>query len=263
MIDLHSHVLPAVDDGPATLQDSLELARAAVAGGTRTMVATPHIDHHWHVDPRQLGPSIENLEVALAEQEIELEVLPGGEISLARLGELSEDELDLVALGGGPYLLVEAPLSPHAGEIEGLILSPRDAGREVLLAHPERCPSFQTSPERLEWLVRQGVRCQVTSGSMAGRFGDRVRRFTLELLRAGLVHDVASDTHHHERRRPDLLGGFAAAEEELPGISAQSDWLTREAPAAILAGTELPPRPPLPEAVRRRRRLPGLRRPRA
>jgi hypothetical protein len=90
---------------------------------------------------------------------------------------------------------------------------------------------------------------------MTGRFGDTTRRFTVEVLRRGLVHDIASDAHDHLHRPPGLTGGFSALEEELPGISAGAPWFTVTAPVAILAGNPLPARPeldaPRPSGLRR------------
>ena len=118
-----------------------------------------------------------------------------------------------------------------------------------MLAHPERSPAFLPEPARIANLVDAGVLCSITAGSMMGRFGKRVRRFTLDLLRSGLVHNVASDAHDLDRRPPGLLAGFAAVEGELPVVAAAADWFAGEAAAAILAGEPLPGSPPT--AVRR------------
>jgi protein-tyrosine phosphatase len=89
------------------------------------------------------------------------------------------------------------------------------------------------------------VLCSITTGALRGDFGQLVRRFTIELLREGLVHDVASDAHDHLHRPPGLQGALENVEAELPGIAAQLEWLTNLAPAAILEGQPLPPRPAL------------------
>jgi protein-tyrosine phosphatase len=246
VIDLHSHILPGVDDGPATMEDSLELARAAVAAGTKTILATPHINHDPRILPELIAAGLVELRAALAEAEIPLEVLPGGEIAIWRLIDFDDDTLRALALGGGPYLLVESPFSPVIGDFEPMVLHLHQRGHRVLLAHPERCPAFQRAPNRLERLVDAGALAQLTAGSMAGAFGSTVRRFSVVLLREGLVHAVASDAHDVHRRPPGLTIGFPAVERELPGIGAQQHWLTELAPAAILDGEPLPERPPLP-----------------
>jgi protein-tyrosine phosphatase len=247
VIDLHCHLLPGIDDGPATLEDSLALARAAAAGGTRTMVATPHIDHRWNVDPATVPAMVERMSGALADAHIELEVRVGGEIALSRLGDLDPQQVQAVRLGGGPYMLLECPHRSTAGtEYPAFIRRLRDRGESIVLAHPERSPTFQRNPDRLAGLVRIGVLTSITAGSLLGTFGSTVQSFALRLLREGLVHNVASDSHEATRRGPEILAGLQAAERELPGVLAQADWLTRGVPEAVLAGTALPARPELP-----------------
>jgi protein-tyrosine phosphatase len=245
MIDLHCHILPGLDDGPATMDDAIAMARAAVASGTTTAVATPHIDGRWGVRPKELSRRVAALQDALRDQEIALSVRTGGEIDISRFPDLRSDDLALLRLGGGPYLLLESPLSPAAGDSDMLLLRIHGRGEPILLAHPERCPLFQHEPERLVRLVDAGLLCSISTGSLRGQFGEHVRRFTIDLLRAGLVHDLASDAHDAWRRPPHLDGALTDVEAELPGIGSQSEWLTRHAPAAILAGQPLPPRPPL------------------
>src|SRR5262249_19183230 len=109
----------------------------------------------------------------------------------------------------------------------------------------ERSPLFQREPERLARCVEAGMLCSVTAGSLRGDFCERARRFSLEILSEGLVHDLASDAHDHHSRTPSLAGATEPAEAELPGVSAQAEWLTSAAPAAILAGKPPPPPPPL------------------
>ena len=246
MIDLHSHILPGLDDGPRTLEGSLDLARAAVADGTRTILATPHVNDDHSIDAPRVAAGLAVLRPALADAEIPLEVLPGGEIAIWRLADLDDPALRGLALGGGPYLLVESPFSPVVGDFEPIVLDLLMRGHRVLLAHPERCPAFQRDPARLGRLVDSGVLVQVTAGSMTGAFGTTVRRFTASLLREGHVHVVASDAHDAVRRPPGLTAGFAALERELPGLGDQQAWLTEGVPRAILEGEPLPERPPLP-----------------
>lgn len=259
MIDLHSHILPGIDDGPPTLEASLELARAAVEAGTETILATPHINDYPEIDAARIASGLEELRPALADAGIPLEVLPGGEIAIWRLVDLDDATLRALALGGGPYLLVESPFSPVVGDFEPMVLDLHSRGHSVLLAHPERCPAFQRDPDRLARLVSAGVLVQLTAGSMAGAFGTTVRRFSAALLRDGLVHVVASDAHDTLRRPPGLLTGFAALEGELPGLGEQAPWLTQAVPRAVLDGAPLPPQPPLPKPATGLLRRLGLR----
>jgi protein-tyrosine phosphatase len=254
VIDLHCHVLPGIDDGPASVEGSLAMARAAAAAGTRTLVATPHIDERYGVPPGHVPAAVERLRAALADAHIDVEVRPGGEIELGRLAQLTTEEVDEVRLGGGPWMLLEAPLSASVGDFHLFVGRLRGRGERIVLAHPERCPLFHRRPERLAELVADGVLCSLTSAALVGRFGRTVRSFALEMLAGGLVHNVASDSHDAVHRGPELLSGLHAAERELPGVLAQADWLTRAVPEAVLSGAPLPD---APEPPRRRR---GLRR---
>jgi len=245
VIDLHCHLLPGLDDGPTSMPEAFAMARVAAASGTTTIVATPHIDHRWGVRPHDLPRRGAALADALAEEGIELELRTGGEIAISRLADLSGEELDGLRLGDGRYLLVESPMNPADADFDVLLLKVQERGESIVLAHPERCPLFQRQPERLARCVDAGILCSITAGSLRGDFGERVRRFSLEILGAGLVHDLASDAHDHLSRTPSLAGAVEAVEDELPGVSAQAEWLTSVAPAAILAGERPPPPPPL------------------
>jgi protein-tyrosine phosphatase len=243
VIDIHCHVLPGLDDGPPSMPGALALAEAALAAGTTTLVATPHIDHTWRVRPQLIPPRATALQQALESEGIDLQIRTGAEIALSRLADLSPGELAGLRLGGGPYLLLECPLSQTAGDFDALLLRIHSQQESIVLAHPERAPLFQQEPERLARLVEAGLLCSLTAGSITGAFGESVRRFSLELLREGLIHDISSDAHDHLRRPPGIGDALASAEQEIPGISRQSEWLTMLAPAAILAGEPLPARP--------------------
>ncbi len=253
MIDLHNHILPGLDDGPETLEGSLALARAAVTGGVRTIVATPHIDHIHDVQPDAIPAAVKSLSDVLAAEGIELELEFGGEVALTRLNDLGTEDRLAVQLGDGPFLMLESPYATTGLEFDSQAYRLRMQGQELLLAHPERSPLFQREPERLVRLVDAGVLCSISVGSITGEFGRRVRAFALKLLGEGLVHNVSSDAHDDRRRSPDIRVRLETAERTVPEIGAQAEWLTEAVPAAILAGAALPPRPSAAPPRRRRR----------
>jgi protein-tyrosine phosphatase len=244
MIDLHAHVLPGVDDGPASMGAALALAGAAAAAGTSTIVATPHVDLRFGLEAARVAAATAGLQAALDAAGIGVRVLTGAEIALERLIDLPPWELDALGLGGGPYLLVEAPLRRLPGEFDWPIRALlEDPARRVVIAHPERSPAFQADPGRLARLVEAGALCQVTTGALTGAFGAVVRDFALDLVRAGLVHDLASDAHDLARRPPGLGAALAALAAEGLATEAEQHWLTEDVPAAIVAGDDPPPRP--------------------
>jgi len=247
-VDLHTHLLPGVDDGPRTLEGALDMARAAEAAGTAAMVATPHVNESHFIEPAAIPPAVDALRGHLRAAGIGLDVRAGGEISLPRAHDLLDRGLAGLGLAGGPYLLLESPFASVAGDFEPLIYAVLSRGHGVLLAHPERCPAFQREPARLRRLVEAGVLVQVTAGAFTGAFGSRVRAFALSLLHEDQAHVLASDAHDAVRRPPGLAQGMAAAELAVPGIGARARWLTEEVPVAIMTGSSLPEPPPLPVA---------------
>jgi protein-tyrosine phosphatase len=136
---------------------------------------------------------------ALAERDIDLDVISGEEVAVPRLSGLDDHSLQDLCLGPGTYLLVESPYSASPF-LEDLLFDLQTRGFRPLLAHPERCPIFHRDRTLLERLVAQGVLCSITAASLVGGFGRTVRRFTQDILSAGLVHDIASDAHDTARR---------------------------------------------------------------
>ena len=238
MIDLHCHVLPGIDDGPQTVDESLAMARVAARAGTRILVATPHVNRRYGNRASGIAPLVEDLNRRLRDECLELEVRSGAEVALLTAAGLEAEELLELRLGGGPWLLVEPPTAPVEADIEALVAALVDQGHRVLLAHPERCPAFHGDPGILASLVSGGVLASVTAASLRGHFGEEVSRFALELLRSELVQNVASDAHHHELRPPTMREELDGA-----GLGPLVEWLTDRIPTAILEGGEIPRRP--------------------
>lgn len=241
VIDLHCHILPGIDDGPATMEESLALVRAAAANGIKAIVATPHASWDYPMTSAAVVESaVTGLMAALARQGIVLPVFRGAEIDLTRALRLPDEELHALRIGGrnGTYVLVECPLAPTVPGLEQQFVRLEERGHRILLAHPERCPTFQRHPDIYERLVGRGMLGQVTAGSVAGRFGRTVQAYAVDLVVGGFVHVIASDAHSADRRRPSLLDELVEA-----GFEPQARWLTQEVPWAILTGKELPPAP--------------------
>lgn len=245
MIDLHCHLLPAVDDGPADLGGSLRLAQAQLAAGVRTVAVTPHAVARFPNDAATVARGLLEMRTALRAAKMPLELLGGAELDLAHALQLPDDELAGLALGGGRWLLLEAPLTPVA-PLETGVAALRARGFEILLAHPERSPLLQSQPAAVSRLVRGGARMQLTAGGLSGQFGRTARRFGLQLADEGLVHVFSSDAHDESHRPPGLLGPLEEA-----GLGAYAQLLCQEHPAALLEGA------PLPETVVLKRRRGG------
>jgi protein-tyrosine phosphatase len=244
MIDLHSHVLPGLDDGARTPEDSLAIARAAASAGVTSIAATPHLRaDHPGVRPAEIAGRCTTLQRLLDAEGVPLEVVPAGELDIHWAQGASDDDLRLASYGQrGEWLLVETPYGTISELFEELLFKLSARGFRTLLAHPERNPSFQRRPERLRVLVERGALVQVTAHALVTaerRAPDR--RLAETLVRGSLVHVIASDVHRASgRRTAGLDEASGAADAIVPGAGA---YMTQDAPAAILAGRHLPSPP--------------------
>lgn len=250
MIDLHTHVLPGIDDGCPTLEASVAMAAAAAEAGTTVLVATPHVSWQWpENDAATIAAGVDAVQRALDAAGIGVRIEKGAEVALSRALDLPDEELRALCLGDGPWLLVECPNAGDRAAVESGLNMLHVRGHRLLLAHAERCSVFHRHPDLLEQLVGDGVLCSLTASALTGRFGRTPERLARDLLARGLAHNVASDAHDVSRRPPGIREPVRAA-----GYEAQLGWLTEGAPGAILAGRPLPA-PPEPASRTRRRWL--------
>lgn len=211
-IDLHFHLLPSVDDGPADLADSIQLARAAVEEGTGTVVATPHVRSDFVTDVTGLPGLVAEVRAALARAGVPLTVLCGGELGHDMVARLGQAELDVIAQGPphARWLLVETPFEGIDEGFHTATEELRDRGFGVVLAHPER--SADASLDASAGLRREralGAAAQVNALSLTGGHGPEAREAALALLTEGLADVVGSDAHG-PTRPPALLDARAA-----------------------------------------------------
>lgn len=244
VIDLHTHILPGIDDGAQTLEDSVAMAQAAVADGITVVAATPHVREDYPTEPATMERLVTEVKEAVASAGVELDIRSGGELALDRLSTLTDEDLRRFGLGGNPrYVLLEFPYFDWPLELAARVSALRREGFTAVIAHPERNSDVHEAPERLADVVRQGALVQVTAASVDGRFGRRVAQTVRNLLELGLVHMVASDAH-----LPDVRAIGMGSVAKAVGDASLSRWLTQDVPEAILAGSSPPPRP----AARRR-----------
>jgi protein-tyrosine phosphatase len=239
VIDLHSHILPGVDDGARTMADSIGLARDAVRDGVTTIVATPHVRDDYPTSAETMERLTGEVREALRAARVVLEVVTGGEVAIDALVPMAGEDLTRFSIAGtGRYLLVEFPYSGWPLRLPSEIERLRARGLTALIAHPERSRDVQERPERLGPLVDAGALVQVTAASVDGRLGRPARRTAMRLLDLGLAHVVASDAHMPGTRAVGMSRAADALRDER-----LARWLTVDAPAAIVAGEDLPPRP--------------------
>lgn len=206
-IDLHSHILFGIDDGPDEIEQSLALAESYAEAGYRVVVATPH--RHGCLagkDVRaRIQRNLQTLNRAIAEQGLELTVLPGMEVVL------SPDILDglrsgaIFTIGGGHFVLIETPFEQFPLGWEQCLFQIVAGGYSVLLAHPERCRQLMRRPEMFDVLAEMGVCLQVNCDSLLGSWGKSAQNLAHRLLAEGRVHCLATDSHDAVKRSPMSL----------------------------------------------------------
>lgn len=233
--DLHAHILPGVDDGPKTMSEAAAMARIAAQSGTRLIVATPHRkDVIEGKGIPHLRRVITDLRRHITAQNIDIELALGME---NHLDETLPQDADCRALtmNESRYILVEMPFFGDISEhpyAEGALAALQAQGLTPILAHPERIEAFQLQPALLAQFIGEGMLSQITRGSLLGHWGEPTRRFTLELLRAGMAHILSSDTHAHVPPRTPELGGALQVVADVVGKDAALAMVT-DIPRAI------------------------------
>jgi protein-tyrosine phosphatase len=247
VIDLHSHILPGLDDGVDSLPAAVELATAALRDGVEVIAATPHVRDDYPTSADEMERAVRDVRSALAAEGVGIELLSGGEIALGRLPLLSEEELRRFALGGSTRsLLLEFPYFGWPLGLEQTVFELRVRGWRPVLAHPERNDEVQSNPGRLANVVEAGALIQITAASLDGRLGRATRATATRLVERGHAHMIGSDAHAPSLREVGLSTAAAAIRD--PELA---QWLTVDVPRAILDDAPIGMRP----GGRTRRRL--------
>ena len=219
MIDLHSHILPALDDGAADIQMSLDLAQRYVETGFHCVVATPHA--LTGETPAGFAQTVrdatEQLNDLLQQRQIALEVLSGMEVTLdSRLPELLADG-QILTLAEKNHLLVETPFGRLPLGWSQLVFELGCRGITVLFAHPERCAQIIDNPSILNDMLESGAQLQVNWDSFAGVYGSRSRHLGRHMAERGLIHCLATDSHDPHKRHPGQVKALFAELEQRVG----------------------------------------------
>lgn len=197
IIDLHTHILPQLDDGATNWEEALKMCMLAQEEGITTVACTPHImPGIYNNDREKIFSTLLELKEKLKEKKINLRVLPGAEVLLSpEIIKQVEEKLVLTLNDGGKFLLLDFPrewISPFTKE---LLFWLQLRGLIPIISHPERNLKILQTPNLVTQFVKQGVLIQISSRSILGHFGKKVRKLCEKLISHNLVHLVASDIH--------------------------------------------------------------------
>ncbi|MBM4300384.1 MAG: hypothetical protein FJ121_02475 [Deltaproteobacteria bacterium] len=241
MIDIHAHILPGVDDGAKNWEQSLEMARMAVADGITVMVATPHLFKGRSTDLTQLNTKeiilqhVAQLRHRLSEERIPLELIPGCDFPLGFESlKLLDDGRALTINDAKRYLLLELPDTSLPPAIEEICFHLQARGITPIITHPERHLVMQEMPYKLKRLIDLGCLVQMTGNSLTGWFGRRVKKIARQFVKLGYIHLLATDAHD-PKRRPPLLSAAVAELSRLVGEK-RARAMVSDIPGKIIAG---------------------------
>ncbi len=240
MIDLHSHILPFLDDGSPNMAASVDMAANYVANGFHHVVATPHvlpenIGGQWAAS---LKRRVAKMNAALRAASIPLTVSAGMEIAIAPELPIMLEAGLLLPLANSRYVLIETPFEWLPTYWEHILFEVAGRGYRVLLAHPERCIQLSRNYHLIDRLIDMDIHLQVNWGSFTGFYGRPALKTARHLAREGYIHCLATDSHDHRNRSADVVRK-AAPEINARIGAANLDLLTNGNPGRILANRTL------------------------
>ena len=248
MIDIHNHLLHGLDDGPSTIEESIQMCRAGSRDGIRTIVASPHtLNGFYQNDRLKIQDKLRELNDALVpfsmkgnglkknSPEMQIDILPGADVYLCEKTLQQMDRGELMTIGDrGRFLLLEFPSQGIPHGTENVLAQLIKRGVTPIISHPERNLEIGLRPQRYFGMIRMGCLGQVTAMSLTGGFGPGPRRAAKKLLEKGVLHFIASDAHSMNGRPPVLSSAVIEAGKIIGKERARK--MVTEYPQAILEG---------------------------
>lgn len=212
MIDIHCHILPGIDDGAQSAEDSLTLARAAVDNGITHAVCTPHIHFGRFENSKQgIASRLTDLQDMLTKHEITLTVAAAAEVrfDVQVLSEIDKGKIPYAGVWrGNKVLLLELPTGEFPRGTDQLIHLLKERNVTAMIAHPERNKGILRDATLIPKLIGSGCLLQITAASLLGNFGSQVQQCAQNMIREDVVHAIATDAHHHKKRPPLLKQAY-------------------------------------------------------
>jgi len=236
VFDIHSHILPEVDDGPKSWEAAEAMCRMAAADGIEHMVATPHSNDRYFYDREYLSNLLQELQRRIGDRP-KLSLGCDFHLSFENMQSALQDPARY-RIGNGRYLLVEFSNFSIPAQVDEWFTNMCQAGTTPIITHPERNPILQESPQRVLQWIELGCTVQVTGSIFTGSWGARARQVAEWLLQRKGVHFVATDAHDTERRPPVLSAARRALAKQFGEPIAHA--LVEANPQAVIKDTPLP-----------------------
>ncbi len=248
MIDLHSHILPGIDDGAADVSVSLAMARMFVADGVTDLACTPHILPGLYLNTGpQIRVAVQNLQAAIDQAGIALRLTTGADVHMVPDLVAGLRSGKLLSVADSRYVLVEPPHHVPPQKFEEFFFNILVSGYVPILTHPERLTWVSSHYAAIERMARSGVWMQITAGSLTGAFGRNAQNLAERMLKDGCVHILATDAHDTVKRPPSLSRGRDLAVKFVGTVEAEHLVLTR--PRGVLDNAPVSSLPSIPSAA--------------
>ena len=239
MIDFHNHVLPNVDDGPRTLEESISMIRHAEAQGITDIVQTVHFQHPKmdgkNVDYKYLTNKLNDFQSIINKQKININMHLSAEVFyLPNLVEISSNPL--VTIGSKRYMLIEFSTNIYPEGFEEVFYKLQLNGITPIIAHPERYRFVNNNLDILSKWIDLGYIIQIDAGSVIGQFGNKAKKNTLKMISEGYVHLIGSDAHNDKKRNFCIAPAYKSIEKNTSNIYVSN---LKENAERILMGKDL------------------------
>lgn len=218
MLDMHSHILFGVDDGPGTMDETMTMLEKAAEEGVTHIIATSHAFHpQFHVSEQTVQTQLNELQQEIQSRNLPITIHPGQEVRLHEGILESIEQNEVLTLANSRYLLLELPSQTVPAYTVNIIQLLLAENIIPIIAHPERNKAIAEKPDRLERLIRHGALAQITAGSVAGYFGKKIQKLSIDLIDSNLIHTYGSDMHNATTRPMLFKEGLQYLEKKKMG----------------------------------------------
>jgi protein-tyrosine phosphatase len=217
MIDIHSHILPGIDDGADTIETTIEMLKVVQADGIKTIFATPHYYRgHFDNDYKQVKKYVNEIRnwISLSNSDIQIEILPGQEVFISNYTLMLYKEGIIGTLNNTRYMLVELPFDNLDNTTLDVLYELRLLGVIPIIAHPERYSYIIEKPSSINQLISEGCLFQINSGNILGGINKQAKRTADILIKHGICDFIASDVHRIGNRYSRVYSAYEKVKKD-------------------------------------------------
>lgn len=209
-IDIHAHILPGVDDGPSTLEESIEMAHMAAKDNISTMVATPHsLNGVFHNTREDIIKKCKDLNRVLENEQVQVKILPGSEVRMSPEVMEGFEKADIMTINdNNMFFYIELPDQFLVDAVMSFLKMMKDKQIIPIISHPERNNGIQGNLDALKLFISAGAMTQATGSSLLGKFGKKSLKCVRKMAEESMIHLVGSDCHSPRERKPELSGAY-------------------------------------------------------